>query len=69
MSFSKTPPGLEGYYWWRRDNEARSEILFYYGESFPNVMLLERDESFPLQELIDWCPEAEFAGPIPEPTS
>lgn len=67
MKFCKDGLKGKGFYWWRRSAQDRAEMLFYFGDDFPNVLLFERDESFPLSELVDWFPELEYAGPIPEP--
>lgn len=69
MKFSKKKLSCKGFYWWRRTADDQAEMLFYYGDDFPNVKLFGKDESFPLSELLDWFPDVEYAGPIPEPES
>jgi hypothetical protein len=67
LQFSAKRPETMGYYWWQRAPGERPEMLLYYGDDFPNVTLFSRDESMPLQELVDFAPDLRFAGPILEP--
>lgn len=67
LQFSPKLPDTLGYYWWQEAQGIRPDMLFYYGDDFPNVLLSSRDESFPLTELVAFYPKLRFAGPIPEP--
>ena len=67
LQLSTQSPKTVGYYWWQEAPGERPDMLFYYGDDHPNVLLSSRDESFPLAELVAFYPNLRFAGPIPEP--
>ena len=67
LQFSSTPPEQVGHYWWIQSPGQTPDILQYFGEELPHVLMFSRDETLPLSELVDFYPEIQFAGPIPVP--
>ncbi|MDF1666973.1 MAG: hypothetical protein P1V97_34840 [Planctomycetota bacterium] len=62
----------EGYYWWKRDPQARPDMvnLLDYDDGQGLRILsfgYDSDRRTELQEWLEWSPESQFWGPISQP--